>query len=337
MSVRVAINGFGRIGRMVFRANVDRGWPLDVAAVNDLGSPDDLAHLLRYDSVHGRWDKDVRAEGDRIVVDGRPVQCLQVADPAQAPWRDLKVDVVLETSGRFRDRESCVKHLNAGARKVIVGAPGKGLDATFVMGVNHDQYDPQNHNLVSNASCTTNCLAPIVRVLHDRFGIEHGLMTTVHSYTMDQRLLDALHKDRRRMRAAALSMVPTTTGAAVAVAEVIPELKGRLDGMAIRVPTANVSLVDLVCRVETATTAEAVNAALKEAAEGPLKGILQFVEEELVSVDFNHTAYSSSVDASLTKVLDGHLVKVLSWYDNEFGYSNRMVDLAVFMGEKLAG
>ncbi len=335
MAIRVAINGFGRIGRMVFRANVDRGAPLEVVAVNDLGSPEDLAHLLRYDSIHGRWDKDIRAESDRLIVDGISVHCLKVADPAQAPWHDLKVDIVLETSGRFRDRDGCVKHLNAGARKVIVGAPGKGLDATFVMGVNEDQYDPQRHHMVSNASCTTNCLAPIVRVLHDRFGIEHGLMTTVHSYTMDQRLLDALHKDRRRSRAAALSMVPTTTGAAVAVAEVIPELKGRLDGMAIRVPTPNVSLVDLVCRVETETTKDAVNAALREAAEGPLKGILQYVEEELVSVDFNHSTYSSNLDASLTKVIEGRMVKVLSWYDNEFGYSNRMVDLALHIGKQL--
>ncbi|ROQ91026.1 type I glyceraldehyde-3-phosphate dehydrogenase [Desulfosoma caldarium] len=335
MSIRVAINGFGRIGRMVFRAIVDRASPLDVVAVNDLGSPSELAYLLRYDSVHGTWHRDISADDDQIYVDGKGYKCLKVGDPSQAPWRDLGVDIVLETSGRFRDKESCLKHMDAGARKVIVGAPGKGMDATFVMGVNEDQYDPAKHHIVSNASCTTNCLAPIIRVLHDRFGVEHGLMTTVHSYTMDQRLLDALHKDLRRARAAALSMVPTTTGAASAVAEVIPELKGKLDGMAIRVPTPNVSIVDVVCRVETDTTVEAVNQAMKEAADGHMKGILRYVDEELVSVDFNHSTYSSSVDAPLTKVIEKRMVKVLSWYDNEYGYSNRLVDLALHMGKEL--
>lgn len=335
MAIRVAINGFGRIGRMVFRANVERGNPLDVVALNDLGSPAELAYLLRYDSVHGTWNRDISADEQQIYVDGKAYKCLKVGDPSQAPWKDLGVDIVLETSGRFRDKASCLKHLDSGARKVIVGAPGKGMDATFVMGVNDDQYDPMKHHIVSNASCTTNCLAPIVRVLHDRFGIEHGLMTTIHSYTMDQRLLDALHKDLRRARAAALSMVPTTTGAATAVAEVIPELKGKLDGMAIRVPTPNVSIVDLVCRVETEATVETVNRALKEAAEGHMKGILRYVDEELVSVDFNHTSYSSCVDAPLTKVIEGRMVKVLSWYDNEYGYSNRLVDLALHMGRQL--
>ncbi|MEJ5349643.1 MAG: type I glyceraldehyde-3-phosphate dehydrogenase [Desulfosoma sp.] len=335
MAVRVAINGFGRIGRMVFRAIVERGNPLEVAALNDLGSPAELAHLLRYDSVHGTWHRDISSDDENIYVDGKAYKCLKVGDPSQAPWRDLGVDIVLETSGRFRDKAACLKHMDSGARKVILGAPGKGMDATFVMGVNHDQYDPMKHHIVSNASCTTNCLAPIIRVLHDRFGVEHGLMTTIHSYTMDQRLLDALHKDLRRARAAALSMVPTTTGAATAVAEVIPELKGKLDGMAIRVPTPNVSIVDVVCRVETDTTVEAVNQALKEAAEGHMKGILRYVEEELVSVDFNHTTYSSCVDAPLTKVIDKRMVKVLSWYDNEYGYSNRLVDLALHMGKDL--
>ncbi len=335
MAVRVAINGFGRIGRMVFRAIVERGNPLEVVALNDLGSPSELAYLLRYDSVHGTWHRDISADAENLYVDGQAYKCLKVGDPGQAPWRDLGVDIVLETSGRFRDKASCLKHMDSGARKVIVGAPGKGMDATFVMGVNHDQYDPMKHHIVSNASCTTNCLAPIVRVLHDRFGIEHGLMTTIHSYTMDQRLLDALHKDLRRARAAALSMVPTTTGAATAVAEVIPELKGKLDGMAIRVPTPNVSIVDVVCRVETDATVETVNQALKEAAEGHMKGIVRYVEEELVSVDFNHTTYSSCVDAPLTKVIEKRMVKVLSWYDNEYGYSNRLVDLAVYMGKDL--
>lgn len=335
MAIRVAINGFGRIGRMVFRANVERGNPLEIVALNDLGSPAELAYLLRYDSVHGTWNRAITADEQQIHVDGKAYKCLKVGDPSQAPWKDLGVDIVLETSGRFRDKASCLKHLDSGARKVIVGAPGKGMDATFVMGVNDDQYDPMKHHIVSNASCTTNCLAPIVRVLHDRFGIEHGLMTTIHSYTMDQRLLDALHKDLRRARAAALSMVPTTTGAATAVAEVIPELKGKLDGMAIRVPTPNVSIVDVVCRVETDATVETVNQALKEAAEGHMKGILRYVDEELVSVDFNHTTYSSCVDAPLTKVIEKRLVKVLSWYDNEYGYSNRLVDLALHMGKQL--
>jgi len=329
MSAKVAINGFGRIGRAVFKILVDRGEPLEIVAINDLGTPEDLAHLLKYDSVHGRWDRDIQADGDRLRIGDRTVPCLQVADPAQAPWHDLKVDIVLETSGRFRDRDGCQKHIQAGARKVIVGAPGKGLDATFVMGVNEELYDPRTQHLISNASCTTNCLAPIVRVLHDAFVIEHGLMTTIHSYTMDQRLLDALHKDRRRSRAAALSMIPTTTGAAAAVAEVIPEVKGKLDGMAIRVPTANVSLVDLVCRVGREVTIQQVNSALEEAAQGPLSGILNYVTEELVSVDFNHSSFSSNLDAALTNVIEGRLVKVLSWYDNEYGYSNRLVDLAL--------
>lgn len=335
MAVKVAINGFGRIGRTVFKANLDQGEPLDVVAVNDLGDPGELAYLLKYDSVHGTLKRDVSVDGDQIVVNGKKYKCLKVADPAQAPWRDLKVDIVLETSGRFRDREGCQKHINAGARKVIVSAPGKNLDATFVIGVNEGTYDPQNHNLVSNASCTTNCLAPIAGVINDRFGIEHGIMTTIHSYTMDQCLLDSLHKDRRRSRAAALSMIPTTTGAARAVAEVIPELKGKIDGMAIRVPTANVSIVDFVCRVGRDVTKEEVNKALEEAANGPLKGILQYVTEELVSVDFNHSSYSSCLDAALTNVIQGRLVKVCSWYDNEFGYSNRVVDLAEILGKSL--
>jgi glyceraldehyde 3-phosphate dehydrogenase len=332
MAIRVAINGFGRIGRIVFKAIVERGEPLEVMAINDIGAVDDLAHLLQYDSVHGVWPHCVSTQDDKLLVGDKSYQCLKVADPSQAPWRDLGVDIVLETSGRFIDKASCQKHLSSGAHKVIVGAPGKGMDATFVMGVNDELYDPRNHHLVSNASCTTNCLAPVVRVLHDSFGMEHGLMTTIHSYTADQRLVDAIHKDKRRARGAALSMIPTTTGAAVAVAEVIPELKGKLDGLAIRVPTPNVSLVDFVCRVGRTVTRDEVNQTLEDAANGPLKGIIRYVTEPLVSVDFNHTSYSSSVDAALTTVIEGRMVKVLSWYDNEYGYSNRLIDLAVYMG-----
>jgi glyceraldehyde 3-phosphate dehydrogenase len=336
MAMRVAINGFGRIGRIVFKAIVERGEPLEVVAVNDIGAVEDLAHLLQYDSVHGTWPHTVKSDGDKLLVNGKGYQCLKVSDPSEAPWRDLGVEIVLETSGRFVDRPSCQKHLTSGAHKVIVGAPGKGMDATFVMGVNEEQYDPRNHHVVSNASCTTNCLAPVVRVLHDNFVVEHGLMTTIHSYTADQRLVDAIHKDKRRARAAALSMVPTTTGAAVAVAEVIPELKGKLDGLAIRVPTPNVSLVDLVCRVGREVTKAQVNQSLADAANGSLKGILNYVTEPLVSVDFNHTPYSSSLDAALTSVIGGQLVKVLSWYDNEYGYSNRLIDLALYMGKFLS-
>ncbi len=335
MAVRVAINGFGRIGRMIFRANLDRGEPLEIVAINDLGNPDDLAYLLKYDSVHGTIKNDVSSDGEFVVVDGKKYRCCQVADPADAPWKELEIDIVLECSGRFRERDLAQKHIDAGARKVIVGAPGKKMDATFVMGVNHEEYDPRNHHIVSNASCTTNCLAPVVRVLHDYFGIVHGLMTTVHSYTMDQRLLDALHKDRRRARAATLSMVPTTTGAAVAVAEVIPELKGKLDGLAIRVPTPNVSIVDFVCEVEKSATVEDINGALEEASKSFLNGILHVEKNELVSCDFNHSTYSSIVDSALTRVIDGKLVKVMSWYDNEFGYSNRMIDLALHIAKQL--
>ena len=335
MANRVAINGFGRIGRTIFKALIDRKAPLEVVALNDLAPPSELAYLLKYDSVHGVWPREVSATEDQLVVDGKAYQCLKVSDPAQSPWHELKADIVLESSGRFADRDGCQKHINSGARKVIVTAPGKGMDATFVIGVNESTYDPRNHNIVSNASCTTNCLAPIVSQLHDKFVIEHGLMTTIHSYTMDQRLLDSLHKDRRRSRSAAMSMIPTTTGAARAVAEVLPELKGKLDGFAIRVPTPNVSLVDLVCRVGRDVTKEEVNKVLEEAANGPLKGILQYVTEELVSIDFNHTYFSSSVDSKLTNVIGGRMVKVCSWYDNEFGYSSRVVDLAAMMSNQM--
>lgn len=335
MVSRVAINGFGRIGRTIFKAILDRKLPLEVMALNDLAAPEELAYLLKYDSVHGVWPHEVSATEDEIVVDGKSYKCTKVSDPGQAPWHELRVQIVLEASGRYRDRDSCQKHISSGAQKVIVTAPGKGMDATFVIGVNEGAYDPRQHHIISNASCTTNCLAPIASLLHDRFVIEHGLMTTIHSYTMDQRILDSLHKDRRRSRAAAMSMIPTTTGAARAVAEVIPELKGKLDGLAVRVPTPNVSLVDLVCRVGRETSREEINKVLEDAAAGPLKGVLQYVTEELVSVDFNHTSFSSSVDAALTHVVEKRMVKVLSWYDNEYGYSNRVADLAVIVGNLL--
>jgi glyceraldehyde 3-phosphate dehydrogenase len=335
MATRIAINGFGRIGRTLFKVIKDRNLPLEVVAINDLAAPSELAYLLKYDSVHGVWSHDVQGTEDEIITDGKKLKCLKITDPAQMPWRELKVDVVLESTGRFTSRDGAEKHLVAGARKVIISAPGKGMDATFVIGVNHETYDPRIHHVISNASCTTNCLAPIAALIHDRFIIEHGLMTTIHSYTMDQRLLDALHSDRRRSRAAALSMIPTTTGAARAVSEVIPDLKGKLDGVSIRVPTSNVSLVDLVCRVGRDVTREEVNKVLEEAANGPLKGILNYVTEELVSTDFNHTYFSSSIDSKLTNVIGGRMVKIFSWYDNEYGYSTRTAELAVMVGKDI--
>ncbi|MEM5787460.1 MAG: type I glyceraldehyde-3-phosphate dehydrogenase [Syntrophobacteraceae bacterium] len=335
MATRIALNGFGRIGRTIFKVIFDRNLPLEVVAINDLATPSELAYLLKYDSVHGVWPHEVSGTEEDLVVDGKSIKCLKIADPAQMPWRDLKVAVVIEGTGRFTDRDGAGKHLTAGARKVIVTAPGKGMDATFVLGVNDGTYDPRTHHILSNASCTTNCLAPIASLIHDRFIIEHGLMTTIHSYTMDQRLLDSMHKDRRRSRAASISMIPTTTGAARAVGEVLPELKGKLDGVSIRVPTPNVSLVDLVCRVGRDVTKEEVNKVFEEAANGPMKGILAYVTEELVSVDFNHSFYSSLVDSKLTNVMAGRMVKVFSWYDNEYGYSSRAADLAVMVGKDL--
>jgi glyceraldehyde 3-phosphate dehydrogenase len=335
MATRIALNGFGRIGRTIYKIIRDRKLPLEVVALNDLAAPSELAYLLQYDSVHGVWPHEVHGTEDQLIVDGKSIKCLKITDPAQMPWRDLEIDVVLEGTGRFTSREGAEKHLGAGARKVIITAPGKGMDATFVLGVNEGTYDPRTHNIISNASCTTNCLAPIAALLHDRFIIEHGLMTTIHAYTMDQRLHDSMHSDRRRSRAAALSMIPTTTGAARAVAEVIPDLKGKLDGLSIRVPTPNVSLVDLVCRVGRDVTKEEVNSVLEEAANGPLKGILQYVTEELVSIDFNNTYYSSSIDSRLTSVMAGRMVKVFSWYDNESGYSSRAAELAVMVGKSL--
>ena len=335
MALKIAINGFGRIGRNVTRAIVTGNSDIEIVAANDMGSPEELARLLKYDSVHGILPKDVRLDGDSIVVEDRSIKTLCIKEVSSLPWKELGVDIVIESTGLFRDRTSAGKHLEAGAKKVIISAPGKDVDATFVLGVNEAGYDPAKHHVVSNASCTTNCLAPVAKVLNDSFGIVHGLMTTVHSYTMDQRLLDTLHKDPRRSRASALSMVPTTTGAAKAVTLVIPELEGKLDGLSIRVPTPNVSIVDLVVEVSREVTVDEVNGALKTAAEGAMKGLLVYSTEPLVSIDFNTTPYSSIVDAPLTKVIDKTMVKVMSWYDNEYGYSSRLVDLALYMGKSL--
>jgi len=326
MAVRVGINGFGRIGRNIMRAALgDKD--IDFVAVNDLTSAATLAHLLKYDSVLGNLHADVKTSGEGIAVDGDEFKVLSIKDPAQLPWKDLGVDVVFEGTGIFTNRDGAAKHLTAGAKKVIVTAPAKGPDITVVLGVNEDKYDPGKHQIISNASCTTNCLAPLAKVVHERFGIRKGWMTTVHSYTNDQNLLDLPHKDLRRARAAALSMIPTTTGAASAVGEVLPELKGRLDGFAMRVPTPNVSVVDLNAVLDKKTTGEEVNNALREAANGPLKNILAVSDAELVSIDFRGNPHSSIVDAPYTKVMDGDFLKVLSWYDNEWGYSSRCVDL----------
>jgi len=326
MAVKVGINGFGRIGRNIMRAALgDKD--LDFVAVNDLTNAATLAHLLKYDSVLGNLEGKVEASGDGISVDGDSFKVLSVKEPSELPWKDLGVDVVFESTGRFTKREDTSKHLAAGAKKVIVTAPAKGPDISLVMGVNDEKYDGSKHHIISNASCTTNCLAPLAKVLHQRFGIRKGWMTTIHSYTNDQQLLDLPHKDLRRARAAALSIIPTTTGAAVAVGEVMPELKGRLDGFSMRVPTPNVSVVDLAALLDKKTTAEEVNAALLEAANGPLKGILAVCDEPLVSIDFRGNSNSSIVDAAYTKVMDGDFVKVVSWYDNEWGYSSRCVDL----------
>ncbi len=326
MGLKVGINGFGRIGRNVFRV-LTSSENIEVVAINDLTDEKTLAHLLRYDSVHGISKAEVSAGDGFIVVNGKEITITAQRDPALIPWADNDVDVVLECTGLFVARDGASKHLKSGVKKVVISAPAKEPDLTVVVGVNSSSYDPSAHNIISNASCTTNCLAPVAKVLLDQFGIEKGLMTTIHSYTNDQKILDLPHKDLRRARAAALSMIPTTTGAAKAVALVLPELKGKLDGMAVRVPTPNVSLVDLVVEVGRDVTADDVNTALKNAAEGELKGILQFCEEPLVSVDFNGNPHSSIVDSGSTSVIGNRLVKVLSWYDNEWGFSNRMVDL----------
>ena len=326
MAIKVGINGFGRIGRNIMRAALGSG-DFDFVAVNDLTNAATLAHLLKYDSILGNLKAAIKADGDRITVDGDQFQVLSVRDPAELPWKDLGVEVVFESTGLFTDRDSAAKHLTAGAKKVIITAPAKKPDFSVVLGVNAEKYDPATHHIISNASCTTNCLAPLAKVLHQTFGIKKGWMTTVHSYTNDQQLLDLPHKDLRRARAAALSIIPTTTGAATAVGEVMPDLKGKLDGISMRVPTPNVSCVDLAAVLEKKTTGDEVNAAFKAAADGPLKGILEYVTEPLVSIDFRGNAHSSIIDAPYTKVMDGDFVKVLAWYDNEWGYSNRCVDL----------
>ena len=333
MAIKVGINGFGRIGRNIMRAAMDDS-NIDIVAVNDLTNAATLAHLLKYDSILGNLKADISSSSDRIKVNKDEFQVLSLKDPAQLPWKDLGVDVVFESTGLFTDRESASKHLAAGAKRVVITAPAKKPDLTMVLGVNDDKYDPAKHQIISNASCTTNCLAPLAKVLHEKFVIKKGWMTTVHSYTNDQQLLDLPHKDLRRARAAALSIIPTTTGAASAVGEVLPALKGKLDGIAMRVPTPNVSVVDLAAILEKKTTKEEVNAAFKEASEGSLKGILQYVEAPLVSVDFRGNDHSSILDAPYTSVMDGDFVKVLSWYDNEWGYSSRCVDLLRFLAKK---
>jgi len=333
MAIKVGINGFGRIGRNIMRAAMGSG-DIDFVAVNDLTNAATLAHLLKYDSILGNLKSKISADGDKISVDKDQFQVLSMKDPAQLPWKDLGVDVVFESTGLFTDRDSAAKHLAAGAKKVIITAPAKKPDFSVVLGVNEENYDPKSHHIISNASCTTNCLAPLAKVLHERFGIKKGWMTTCHSYTNDQQLLDLPHKDLRRARAAALSIIPTTTGAASAVGEVMPDLKGKLDGISLRVPTPNVSCVDLAAVLNKTTTGDEVNAAFKEAAHGALKGILEYVEEPLVSIDFRGNPHSSIIDAPYTKVMDGDFVKVLSWYDNEWGYSNRCVDLLRFMVKK---
>lgn len=332
MAIKIAINGFGRIGRMVFRAGFERE-DIEFVAVNDLTDAKTLAHLLKYDSVQGPLNAEVSSGENAIMVNGKEIRLFVERDPAAIPWGDVGADIVLECTGLFRSRDKASAHLNGGAKKVIISAPSPDPDVTIVLGVNEKDYDAGKHHVISNASCTTNCLAPACKVLLDRFGIEKGLMTTTHAYTGDQRLLDFPHKDLRRARAAALSMIPTTTGAAQAVALVLPQLKGKLNGMAIRVPTPNVSVVDFVAQLSTPATAEEVNAALKEAAEGPMRGILAYTEEPLVSIDFNRTTVSCTVDA-LTTMVVGDMVKVILWYDNEFGYSARMVDLARYVAGK---
>jgi glyceraldehyde 3-phosphate dehydrogenase len=335
MSIKVAINGFGRVGRYLIRACL--GYEeLDIIAVNSRAKLDVLAHLLKYDSVHGTLQCAVGTYQEGLIVNGRKIKVTNVtSNLAELPWSDMGVDIVIEATGKFRKKDELTGHIAAGAKKVIMASPGKGIDGTFVMGVNEDQYDPQTQHIISNASCTTNCLAPVVKVLNDHFKVVRGLMTTIHSYTMDQRLLDGSHKDLRRSRAAALSIIPTTTGAAKAVAEVIPELKNKLDGIALRVPTPNVSVTDLAVEVARPVTTQEVNAILKSEAEDRLKGIIQFCEEELVSVDFTSSPYSAIVDAPLTHVIGKTFVKIFAWYDNESGYSCRLRDLAIHIGNKL--
>jgi glyceraldehyde 3-phosphate dehydrogenase len=334
MATRVGINGFGRIGRNVYRAAMAEPG-LEFVAVNDITDAKTLAHLLKHDSMHGALSEKVSTGENQLAVGGKVLRVLAERDPLKLPWKDLGVDVVLECSGIFTDRDAAAKHLTAGAKKVIVSAPSKGADVTICYKVNDQAYDPAKHHVISNASCTTNCLAPVAKVLHDTFGVKRGLMTTVHSYTNDQRILDLPHSDLRRARAAALSMIPTSTGAARAIGLVIPDLKGKLDGMAVRVPTPNVSLVDLTAELVKPATEDGINKAMQAAAEGALAGVLQYCTEPLVSIDFNHSPASSIFDAALTRVIDGNFCKVLSWYDNEWGFSNRMRDVTLLVGKKL--
>ena len=335
MGIRVGINGFGRIGRQVIRAAKEQGANIDFVAVNDLTDTKTLAHLFKYDSVHRTYKGTVTATSDTITVDGDTIKVFAQKDPAALPWKDLGVDIVLESTGRFTSAPDAKKHIDGGAKKVIISAPAKGEDITIVMGVNHEKYDAASHHIMSNASCTTNCLVPLVKVIRDNFGFKHGSMVTIHSYTNDQNVLDLPHKDLRRARAAALSIIPTTTGAAKATSLVIPEVKGKIDGIAIRVPTPDVSLTELTVEVEKATTIAEVNAAFKAAAEGPMKGVLQYTEVELVSSDYIGNPHSSVLDALNTNVIDGTMVKVSGWYDNEWGYACRCVDLIQYVGAKL--
>jgi glyceraldehyde 3-phosphate dehydrogenase len=333
MAIKFAINGFGRIGRMVLRAALQRKENVEIVAINDLDKPATLAHLFKYDSVHRNWPGTVTATENAITIDGKSYRCTSEKDAAKLPWRELGVDVVLECTGRFTERAKAEQHLAAGAKKVLISAPGKNIDLTVAFGINHTSYDAAKHHLISNASCTTNCLAPVAKVLNDTFGIERGLMTTIHSYTNDQRILDLVHEDPRRARAAALSMIPTSTGAAKAIGEVIPELKGKLNGAAIRVPTPNVSLVDLTCTLKKVTTVDAVHAAMRAAAEGPMKGVLKVDEAPTVSIDYNDDPHSAIFDTTQTQLIDGTFLKVFAWYDNEWGYSNRVVDVAKFLAK----
>jgi glyceraldehyde 3-phosphate dehydrogenase len=332
MAIRVGINGFGRIGRNVLRASLDKT-ELEFVAVNDLTDAKTLAHLLKYDSVHGRFDASIDAGEDYITVNGKKIKITAIRDPGELPWKELGVQVVVESTGIFRDRASASKHLEAGAKRVVISAPAKDPDVTIVLGVNEGDYDPANHHVLSMGSCTTNCLAPIAKILSDEFGIDSGLMTTTHAYTNDQVILDFQHSDLRRARAAAMSMIPTTTGAATALALVIPELKGKMDGMAIRVPTPNVSVVDLVAWLKKETTPSELNATFKRYAQGEMKGILNYTEEPLVSIDFNGDPHSSTVDGLSTKVIGGKMVKVISWYDNEWGFSRRMGEFLIFISK----
>ncbi len=332
--VKVAINGFGRIGRNFFRASFGIK-DFEIVAINDITDAHTLAHLLKYDSVMGKYDKEVSYEGDYLIVDGRKIRVFAIKDPGEIPWSDYGVDIVIESTGRFRDREGASKHLRGTVKKVIISAPAKEPDVTVVLGVNHHIYDPEKHHIISNASCTTNCFAPVTKVIDENFGIVHGQMVTVHSYTNDQRILDLPHKDLRRARAAAVSMIPTTTGAAKAIMEVLPHLKGKLHAISIRVPTPDASLIDFVVEVKKETTDEEVKEAFIKAAQGELKGILAVTEEPLVSTDYIKNPYSATVDLPFVKVVDGTLIKVLAWYDNEWGYSNRLAELAEMVGKKL--